>query len=189
MQHLMVLADAGDYGDLDQAMENAGRHYLTEIETRAVSTFPNRREILADAFEAHRGGKYTLSVPAMLIQADGIGAEVLEIVDYFFRGGKSNKRALERLSCRFGSIDDAFFEILREEPAFVSRHPDVEPTVDRHLILHGKCTTYQTESNSLRAAVLLGYLTDASHSIERWRQSESEFHEEIRALKVKLGIQ
>jgi hypothetical protein len=188
MQDLMDLANAGEYAALDNAMEAAAQQLLNDIESKVVVRFPDRKEILADAFDAHRSRKFTLSIPTLLVQADGIGSEVLEKVDYFFRRGRSNEKALERLGCRFGTIDDAFFEILRHEPTFVSRDARNDSTIDRHDVLHGKNTTYHTEVNSLRAVVLVGYLTDASNTIERWRQSEREFQQEIQALKKQYGI-
>ena len=48
------------------------RSGLDDIESNLRSTFPNRADILGDAFEAHRQEKYNLSVPLLLIQADGI---------------------------------------------------------------------------------------------------------------------
>lgn len=178
-QRLLNLANAGDYEGFDLEMEAWARHCQDEIEMMVVSRFPHRTEILRDAFDAHRGGKFTLSIPTMLSQADGIGAEVFEKADYFFKGGKSNERAIENLDCRFGQLSDIFFESLRKEPAFVSRAQNVDSTINRHNVLHGRDTDYHTESNSLRTVILLGHLTDALDFINQRRQFEKELRDAI----------
>ena len=48
------------------------RDLMDSIESDIRREFPNRSEILGDAFQAHRQGKYNLSVIAFLTQVDGL---------------------------------------------------------------------------------------------------------------------
>ena len=56
----------------NQELCNRFRDRLDSIENRLRSEFPNRSEILGDAFQAHRQGKYNLSVVVFLTQVDGL---------------------------------------------------------------------------------------------------------------------
>ena len=59
---------------------------IDSIECDLSGAYPRRSQILHDAFEAHRTGKYTLSIPVFLSQADGIWYD--QFSKDFFRSGK-----------------------------------------------------------------------------------------------------
>ena len=72
---LVRCARAIDKGDTDEVVE-AFREYFQEqldvIEEKLTVSYPHRRQVLHDAFNAHRERKYNLSVPVFLTQADGM---------------------------------------------------------------------------------------------------------------------
>ena len=58
--------------EANQELCNRFRDRLDNIESELKSEFPNRSEILSDAFQAHRQGQYNLSVAVFLTQVDGL---------------------------------------------------------------------------------------------------------------------
>ena len=63
------------------------RERIDSIERDLSGAYPRRSQILHDAFEAHRTGKYTLSIPVFLSQADGIWYD--QFSKDLFRSGMS----------------------------------------------------------------------------------------------------
>ena len=134
------------------------RSGLDDIESSLRSTFPNRVDILGDAFEAHRQEKYNLSVPLLLIQADGVW------LDRCFRNLFS------------GGVNSAVDDLVNKVPDFTIREvaralsykewPLVLSSknrsigfseLNRHQIIHGEVTDYGTEENSLKAVAFLNF--------------------------------
>ncbi len=129
------------------------------IRSGLIDRFPSRAHIIKDAFEAHEAGKYNLSVPVFLVQADGMWHE---------RGGKhifSGKRekAIKRRADEFrqGSLTRKFILALknRSYPLLQSMksHPGSPLPLNRHLVLHGDSLDYGTRKNSYQALAFLDY--------------------------------
>jgi len=118
--------------------------------------FPHRKAILVEAYEAHKDGKYALSVPVFLAQADGIVYDRLG--KYLFMG--TEKLAKFAASFELGIIADAMLDAIRSGSSiwqsFAPEH--VPSALNRHAVLHGRDVTYATEANSLRCIMLLDYL-------------------------------
>ncbi|MDD5477719.1 MAG: hypothetical protein PHG87_05960 [Candidatus Omnitrophica bacterium] len=122
----------------------------------------SRIHILKDAIWAHNQGKYTLSVPALLPQLEGIMVEGLELkgnvrykeikdsfqdklkaseVDFIFTIKSSGYRIIEQyISEKFewGQITSSKFS--------------------RHAILHGHYTNYNRKKTSLKLILLIDYV-------------------------------
>jgi hypothetical protein len=171
------LRQKGDHTGADALMADFARRLLPDVESALCERFPDRAHILADAFEAHRAGKYALSVPALLAQADGVGCDLLGIPRQCFR----QKNRLEARQKKLGAFTlfgkpYTLHGIMQEmlEP-LISPWSLAEDTdkrdlrqasepwfgpLNRHDVLHGHDTGYPTEQNSLRCVVLLQYLLD-----------------------------
>ena len=91
IEQLRTLADS--LGANASFAKGAIRSYFQEridsIERELVEAYPRRSQILHDAFEAHRTGKYTLSVPVFLSQADGIWRDQFR-KNFFQRSKRKN---------------------------------------------------------------------------------------------------
>jgi hypothetical protein len=77
-----VLADlvrSGDLAAADAMMVRFAGEEVTHVEEMLARHWPDRTAILGEAFAAHREGRYALSIPVFLAQADGIAAEVLGV--------------------------------------------------------------------------------------------------------------
>ncbi len=130
---------------------------------------------MTDAFAAHRQGKYTLSIPALLSQLDGIGCEVMGMGRNFF---VENRRAgalagiLERFQLPgdgqqypVGGIHDRMLAAIQRTWGLTldtnrRRSGTGYCPLNRHGVMHGLDTDYATEFNSLRCILLIGYMLE-----------------------------
>lgn len=180
------LVDAGELERIDQLMADFSRDQFDRILHSARSTYPVRADILTDAFDAHRAGKFTLSVPALLAQIDGIGCEVLGLGRYFF----SDKRRKDGLQTALSQlklpgkdepypispIHQRMFSALTFDWALTqdtNNRPEGSSLLNRHGVLHGLDTKYPTEMNSLRCVNHLGFL------LEVRKRLREEFPKEV----------
>ena len=131
--------------------------------------FAPRMHIIEDALEAHLSGKYTLSIPALLPQIEGIARNFIGkprgsktiLVEAIEKGefGFITSRTIELLQKYIRNTAyhyvpfDEFEEWLKERSLLE------EKTLHRHAILHGVQLNYASEMNSLRAFLLLDVLS------------------------------
>jgi hypothetical protein len=178
------LRQKGDYAEADTLMAEFARRVLPEVESALCGRFPDRARILADVFEAHRAGKYTLSVPVLLAQADGVGCDILGIPRQCFRQKNRLEASQKKLGAftLFGkpyTLHGIMQEMLEPliSPWSLAEDTDKrdlrqasEPwfgPLNRHDVLHGHDMGYPTEQNSLRCVVLLQYLLDVDEILHR----------------------
>lgn len=133
--------------------------------------FASRMHILDDALEAHRAGKYTLSVPAALAQLEGIASEYAHAAGLTLRLGKPLDvcRAVVGTSNGESVYVSAVIETLLyvlenniyERSDFHEElgRRSIGRRNTRHTILHGITHAYHRESVSLRAFLLLDALS------------------------------
>jgi hypothetical protein len=184
----------------DARMVAVARDQLARIRVEAGETFPDRAHILAEAFDAHEAGKYALSIPALLAQADGIGCEVLGHGRQFYsqkqRGqgltDKSKAFVLPGLAHQFPpeSSYGSLLTALRERWTITA---DTDERADestgrmlnRHGVLHGVDPDYATEANSHRCVLLLGFLLEVGRILGE--AIPHQFESMRRFLAEKLG--
>ena len=142
--------------------------------------FARRMPIIRDALEAHIAGKYTLSVPALLPQVEGIASGIVGLPP-----GKSKRVVTGAVETELG---DFLAPVARDAlVSFVTGmlYPGVDfgafdewlemkgwqspEALHRHAILHGAQVEYASEENSLRAFLLLDALASALRH-HRWTQ-------------------
>lgn len=161
------------------ALESLMAEYVSgevdEIEGRAKRYWPERSSILGAAFNAHRQEQYALSIPVLLAQVDGIAFDVLGFKRRMSFYGKYNKQPQTRAFyqtalAKYGadSMEAAFLlkplevlSCLAYDSEDWKRAVETDPTMgtlNRHAVLHGEDTGYDTLNNSLRAILLLDYL-------------------------------
>lgn len=179
---LMILAKHGWYFDpempfgipeIENALENGDietanimlmeyfSERLSDIEKELREKFPARVAILESAFNAHRRKEYALSIPVFLIQADGICYDLINKQLY------SKKDKVPSIAVYAKTITaDTFRSILlypltQPLPISASAKERTEDFDDlnRHQVVHGEITDYDTELNSLKAISLLNYVS------------------------------
>lgn len=129
--------------------------------------FERISEILDDAIYAHKNGKYTLSIPALMPNVEGIircfmndeyGISEKSFI-YIYKEFKDNIK-------KFGDIMAGYvvqyIDILFCN--FDPRNPDKVDDFSRHKLSHGFSSNYHSEVNSLR---LILYLDEIYNIIEK----------------------
>ena len=134
-----------------------------------MNRWPIRKNILNDALEAHNEGKYTLSVPVLLAQADGISAGLLGSFLFTNHQGSISATAEHLMKQRFSDrpLAKSFLGLLleasglrldtRKRDKMLAAGQIVSP-LNRHGVLHGLDCDYATDTNSLRGIALIGFL-------------------------------
>ena len=151
------------------------RANIDEIEKRLVNSYRRRAQILEQAFEAHREGKYALSIPAFLIQADGIFHDFSPATNLFTT--RQRIKAYKDFTSQIPDSDKfttaTLSPISMQLPLWMSIKERTDSAAEnksfsnlnRHQIIHGESTGYDTEENSLKAISLLSYLHWIQHDI------------------------
>jgi hypothetical protein len=165
-KELKRLLDEGAHEKIEQHMIGLAKEYTDGIRQRIQKDWRHRAEILNDAFDAHERGLYSLSIPTMLAQADGVCREIFSALFFTKKGKEQLKRKLADL-LTYRSATDVFFELLYGDTALSEdtsmrnakrkKNPQHGP-LNRNGVLHGLDIDYDTQANSFRAIVLLGYL-------------------------------
>lgn len=154
-----ALCDSGDQPAVDAAMIEWLQCELEAIQLRASNRFPERRHILAAAFNAHNAGQYELSIPVLMAQVDGMCLEVVGTKLFSTKQGVPATRTRTDRFCQM-ALSDALLLPFRECNGFIAtedkRHhwPD---TPNRHEVLHGIATNYATCKNSFKTISLVEY--------------------------------
>lgn len=139
------------------------RGRIDDIEKELLEAYPQRKRPLHDAFEAHREGKYSLSVPVFLAQADGIFWEKSSERKSLFADGQ-RKDAIEKHASQISGFSADFLHPLKILlPLWMSERQressfETFTALNRHQVLHGESVDYDTEENSLKVVSLLNYL-------------------------------
>jgi len=142
---------------------------LSNIQLHLISRYPHREQILTDAFEAHFNGKYTLSIPTLHAQADGMFQDKTDWAVF----GSNNiiKSAGKTLKLnKVSQLDKLLLKMLIESPltkSGVSLKPGSPSPMhaNRHSVLHGNSTSYASLEHSCRVIAYLtfiDYLTEQS---------------------------
>lgn len=136
-----------------------------------------RKQIILDSLEAHRAGKWTLSVPTLLPLIDGI---MRRFRKKYLRPSKNPRRLVsaERFAGYYRRKQPKLFGASFAK--FVNDHmfatfdfnSEVSPSpINRHAILHGEIFDYPTEANSLKVFLLLDTIAQFVQTVERRRKT------------------
>jgi len=117
-----------------------------------IPYFKDREPIVRDGIAAHRSGKFTLSVPALLPLAEGLAAEIVgpipnvNVVKQVARDWKAQEQELWTQL-----YVDVVIDVMYDRVDFANK----PPYLNRHFILHGRVPDYATDLNSLRVILLI----------------------------------
>ncbi len=135
------------------------RSQVDSIENDVVEQFPRRAEILRDAFAAHRQGTFSLSIPVFIAQTDGcwyercgrnlFGDNIDETIENAMVG-RTRGGITEQL---LRSLTNSQWQLRQSKKERAADFCEL----NRHQVLHGEVTDYDTEKNSLKAITLLHF--------------------------------
>lgn len=157
---LFVRLAIGEFGDFSKADEWISEHYesrLDEMQLALSARHPDRAPIFADAFDAHRQGLYTLSVPVVLAQADGIIGTRYERTQLFSRS-RNHGLASQIKDMKPGQLSTMWAEIMSGKAEVSSNTQDLPEGfegLNRHAVMHGTDVNYGSRANSLKAISML----------------------------------
>ena len=146
----------------EEVIEHISRYFrgrISDIEIEMERNHPGRKQIFHDAFQAHREGKYNLSIPVFLSQADGMWWDK-------FKKGLFSTRDREKVFDDFlverrNHFFTLMFGLLRTSVPLIASESQRDSSfseLNRHQVLHGEVVTYGTEQNSLKAISFLSWL-------------------------------
>lgn len=183
-QGLVAMAQEGWYLDpempitavreFQQELENGSRdeillliaeYYRQEIDRileDLKSNHPRRASIIQNAFDAHKTGQLDLSVPVLLIQADGICHDITKRELF-------SQQPARGLGSYVAEMDAKLFERILLYPfgqtiqinASRDKRAQGFDALNRHMVLHGESLSYGTEVNGLKAISLINFVSFA----------------------------
>lgn len=148
-----------DPSEVDAVFGQHLKGQLSEVEEELTKLSPERAHLIRDAFWAHRQGRYSLSIPVFLSQADGLWFDQFKQSVFM---GRDREGAHKDNPTQFESTYFRLFDALRIAtlPIWISKREREETFSDlnRHQVLHGEVVDYNTEENSLKAISFLRWL-------------------------------
>jgi len=130
-----------------------------------LNLFAKRINILKDALSAHNAGQYSLSVPVLLAQAEGIIASLGNIkgrISHRDIVNKAKKMSKDVILCEsfIHTLANSFLEEFKfgQDEFF---------KLGRNSILHGINLEYATPENSLKSILLIDFLFEISKRVQK----------------------
>lgn len=153
---LIEAIELGEEDEVQQWLMVYFQQRLDKIEQTLVQRHPGRAALLADAFQAHREGRYSLSIPVMLSQADGVIHDRHQRQLYSKNAGTNLKGVLAMLpDDDMRAMVVAAFYVDTPLIRNTQQLPEGFDGLNRHAVLHGTAPNYGTEVNGLRAVSIL----------------------------------
>jgi hypothetical protein len=152
-------------GDIDEANNALCEYFesrVDDIESSLISQLPERSRLFYSAFNAHRREEFALSIPVFLSQADGI-CQKLTGKQIYGRNG----RGIPKIAAKLLAADLSPFVVSMLTPiiepfpigASPEERAEMGYILNRHTVLHGESTDYDTRLNGCRAISFLVYVS------------------------------
>lgn len=154
-------------GELEKANVLLVNYYgenLEQIFERLIIRHFKRKQILSQILNSYRTENYSLLIPTVLTQVDGICFDFTK--KKFFIKEKNNKylpQVTSELEKSAENFLNLYLSPLQNQTPIMVREQDIKEfpcTLNRHEILHGISTDYGTKINSLKVISLLKYVSD-----------------------------
>lgn len=187
--------------ELEKLLINYTKSIIPNIKEKVRKSFLSRKKIVDDALKAHEESRYILSIPLLLIQAEGICREIINISP--FLGGR-NIKSLSKIKDKLGKKlnqyqfngiklkIDSLTEILLQS---LLNETDINTNVDRikkkqkkdkkyqslnrNYIIHGWSVNYASEVNSYKAISFLNFIIDLKYIFKNIENQKAEYERTI----------
>lgn len=160
----IFLLDLKECSYLNDFMVKYYRNSWKTIANSIQKLYPERRNFIELAFTSHKRKEYELSIPAFIIQSEGICYDLTD-KDLFSIGPMSEKRKEQPKHWvqeqQLPAFKSSFLEPLANNKYSSQqiKNRNIYPhSLNRNEILHGRSLTYPTELNSYKAISLLNYI-------------------------------
>jgi len=156
----MPFPDLWDYeaafeeGRIEEADAGLGSYFesrVDEIEIGIIQKFSHRKEIICDAFKAHKASDYNTAIPVFFAQTDGICKDIFGRC--LFYSNKSTAKPFSTLIIERVASDtivETLISLLDEDlPVKLSesKRGDNFTALNRHLVMHGENQRCMITSN------------------------------------------
>jgi len=154
---------------------------LPEIEIRLYERYPHRDKILKDIFNAYRNELYSVVIPTVFTQVDGICIDEFGGEYFLTKNGVSKASsaidtdgtvwsiwALPLLTKRGNAL------VLSEKWRKELKKIVGEIYLNRHTVMHGEDLEYSNKTNALRAFSLLGYVSSLARGVSEEKCKKNE---------------
>ena len=185
-----------NYKKLEKLLINYSKSKIPEIREKVGKYFPKRIKIINDALNAHEKNIYTLSIPILLIQAEGICKEIIDVTPFINVKSrkkylkmqekineKINKLEINGISVRVDSITDILLKYLLSETDInrsmksiirKKKNDKKYNPLNRDYILHGDDFKYANKTNSYKVISFLNYIIDLKDIFENMENIKSD---------------
>jgi len=117
--------------------------------------FKPRMQIIKDALNAHLEGKYTLSIPVLLTQVEGILWDIANIKEGISFSKKNSRTSSMKSVLTNTSLKNYLF------PNFIDYYTKkIYQENSRHGIMHGRSISYDSQEDSIKTILMLRVLLD-----------------------------
>jgi len=188
--------------ELEKLLIDYTKSIIPEIKEKVQKSFPNRKKIVDDALKAHEENRYILSIPLLLIQAEGICREIIDISP--FLGGRNikslskikdklekklNQYQINSIKLKIDSITEIFLQYLLNETDINTNIDRIKKKqkkdrkyqpLNRNYIIHGWDIDYASEVNSYKAISFLNFIIDLKHILKNIENQKVEYEKIIK---------
>jgi hypothetical protein len=156
-----------DIESVDEYLIDYYRRNFDKIIISLSTKHPDRKEVFEQISIAHKQGLYSVSIPSIFSQVDGVCYDFTEKLFFIKNKAKEKNKYLPQISNEITNISNIALEsflspIYNQTPiiAHESILNEFPVRLNRHLIMHGIEKEYGNEKNSLKCLSLLKYLSD-----------------------------
>ncbi|MCK9399629.1 MAG: hypothetical protein M0Q51_06495 [Bacteroidales bacterium] len=157
---LARLINEGNIEKVDRYLVDHFQKNYNQIKNNLIIKYPERKQILTSAFNAHERKDYYASIPLCLSQADGMCFDLTGKRPYRSKR-KIPETALIADKFKKGSILNYFLQPLTVQGLINANQDERENfkgIINRHEILHGISLNYGTEIDGFKAISWLNYI-------------------------------
>lgn len=168
MRQLYEMHKMGKDNEVKQLLIRASKNngYLDQFteEMKISSLFKPRIAIIQDAINAHKTGRYSLSIPVFLAQIEGILWDIAE-KENIARGTKITKKSGKKVEVTSAKqlVKDTRLRDLMSETVANYFLNEVYIENFRHGVLHGRNVDYDKEENSMNLLLFIRALLAIYH--------------------------
>jgi len=190
---LAKLVDEGKHGQIESEMQGWATSRIDDVLADVEKHFPSRLGIVKDAIDAHKAGKYTLSVPVLLAQADGLAREIVETSLFYGNPRKQFRKFQGKLGRpALGPTLDMLLTPMQFHSAFEEKSKQAisgtrDRLANRDEVMHGTQTDYASVGNSLRAVLLIDYLLGIKDMLDSHKEWAKKWQKDFKEALALVG--